>query len=763
MKKVFIFLIVLLLSFTGLNAQNDCATAVPITALPFSSGTQTTCGSVNDYPAGSFCNASYGGGEDYVYSLAITGAPVNLKFTMGGGATWKIVSVHSACPPTAGNCIGSIAASSGSGIGYISFPTNGTYYVYVDTWPAPACGEFTLNIETAPPAPNCATLTAPANATNVTTSTPTLSWTPSATGPVPTGYKVYLGTTNPPTALVTTVAAPNISYTPTVPLLYNTTYYWYVVPTIDGNDAAGCNTTIWSFTTPAPPAPPTNDECSTAVMVTANAGSSCASPVAGTTLSATSSGIPVGTCTGNPDDDVWYSFMATSATHNIVLSNVASVGTTSSTSLYLQVFSGGCAGLTSLICDTSATTPTALTGLTIGNIYYIRVYNSNAGSTAYANTFNICVITPVVPANDNCDAAVSLTPSTTSTCATPTSGTTLAATNSGLAVAPCTGTADDDVWYSFVATATSHLVALSNVVSVGTGTNSTSLYLQAFSGACGSLTSILCDTTPASPMQLTGLTVGNTYYLRVYNSNGAGYANSFNICVTLAPTPPANDNCSSPIALTPGGTFAQNAITTTNLGATTDGTPQSCQTNADNNVWYSVVVPASGSITIATGPVAGSLMTDTVINVFSGSCGTLTAVPGGCDDDNGVDAYSTVNLTGQTPGSTLLISVFKWNGGTPQDGQFQLSAYDGSLLGTVDPVAEVKDVKVYPNPFTDYVNFADAKDLKVISVLDMSGRLVKTIANPGRQINLSELKAGLYILKLDYKDGTVKTVKAIKK
>ncbi|MBA5247327.1 T9SS type A sorting domain-containing protein [Marnyiella aurantia] len=762
MKKLFIILTIMLLSGVGLKAQNDCVTAVPIASLPFSSGTQTTCGKVNDYPAGSFCNASYGGGEDYVYSIAVTTAPVTLKFTMGGAATWKIVSVHSACPPTAANCLGSVASSTGVGEGFIHIPSNGTYYVYVDTWPAPACGEFTLDISVAPPAPNCATLAAPANGTVLTTNIPTLSWTPAAGGPVPTGYKVYLGTVNPPTTVAATVNFPATSYTPTVPLLYSTTYYWYVVPTEGGNDALGCNTTIWSFTTPAAPAAPANDNCTGAIMLTANAGSSCASAVAGTTLSATSSGVPLGTCTGTADDDVWYSFMATSATHNIVISNVASVGTTSSTSLYSQVFSGSCAGLTSLICDTSAATPTALVGLTIGTIYYVRVYNSNTGSTAYANTFNICVITPVVPPNDNCDAAVVLTPSASGTCATLTAGTTLGATSSGIAPAPCTGTADDDVWYSFVATNVTHLVNLSNVVSVGTGTNSTSLYLQAFSGACGTLTSILCDTSAASAAQLTGLTVGNTYYVRVYNSNGAGYANSFNICVTLPPSPPANDNCTSPVALTPGATFAQNALTTTSLGATTDGAPQSCQTSADNNVWYSVVVPASGSITIATGPVAGSPMTDTVLNVFSGTCGTLTPVTGGCNDDNLGDAFSTVNLTGQTAGSTLLISVLKWNGGSPQDGPFQISAYDGSL-GTLDPAAEVKEVKVYPNPFTEFVHFADAKDLKSISVMDMSGRIVKTVSNPGRQISLGELKAGLYILKLDYKNGTSKSVKAIKK
>ena len=44
----------------------------------------------------------------------------------------------------------------------------------------------------------------------------------------------------------------------------------------------------------------------------------------------------------------------------------------------------------------------------------------------------------------------------------------------------------------------------------------------------------------------------------------------------------------------------------------------------------------------------------------------------------------------------------------------------------------------------------------------MSGRAVKSL-EPAAEINLSNLKEGLYIVNLKMEDGSVKTFKAIKK
>lgn len=72
------------------------------------------------------------------------------------------------------------------------------------------------------------------------------------------------------------------------------------------------------------------------------------------------------------------------------------------------------------------------------------------------------------------------------------------------------------------------------------------------------------------------------------------------------------------------------------------------------------------------------------------------------------------------------------------------------------------DISVYPNPFKDILKISDVKGVKSITVNDMSGRAVKSL-EPAAEINLSNLKEGLYIVNLKMEDGSVKTFKAIKK
>ena len=121
---------------------------------------------------------------------------------------------------------------------------------------ATGCTSFSFTTMSMPAsAPNCATLTAPANgATGVDYLAPsTLTWTAPSSGTVVDSYDVYFGTTaNPSTLLVNTT-----STTATVPvtqLAASTTYYWRVVPKNDTGAATGC--TEFSFTTAANPFAP---------------------------------------------------------------------------------------------------------------------------------------------------------------------------------------------------------------------------------------------------------------------------------------------------------------------------------------------------------------------------------------------------------------------------------------------------------------------------------------------------------------------------
>jgi hypothetical protein len=85
-------------------------------------------------------------------------------------------------------------------------------------------------------------LTSPTNGVTYQPLDTTLNWTAGYGDPL--FYKIYFGTTDPP-SLVSVVGADVTTYDP--PLTYNTTYFWKIVPFNEQGDATGCP--VWSFST----------------------------------------------------------------------------------------------------------------------------------------------------------------------------------------------------------------------------------------------------------------------------------------------------------------------------------------------------------------------------------------------------------------------------------------------------------------------------------------------------------------------------------
>jgi hypothetical protein len=101
-------------------------------------------------------------------------------------------------------------------------------------------------ITTASTAPNAASLVYPADGAIQISPIPILSWAPGSIWP--DGYKLDLGTDNPPSNIIENQDLSNAtSYSPTADLALNTTYYWRITPYNGFGDAPDCP--VWSFTT----------------------------------------------------------------------------------------------------------------------------------------------------------------------------------------------------------------------------------------------------------------------------------------------------------------------------------------------------------------------------------------------------------------------------------------------------------------------------------------------------------------------------------
>jgi hypothetical protein len=318
-------------------------------------------------------------------------------------------------------------------------------------------------------------------------------------------------------------------------------------------------------------AAPSNDLCINAINIIPN-NSYCGQPSTGEMLGSTiSSAIP--SCSTTIMGDVWYKFVATTSLTKIELySYVAGL------ELSYEVFQNSCEG-NSIFCSASTSIDT-LPALTVGQTYYIRVFNTNTTLTYYG-TFSICVASFPPPVNDLCVNAITLIPNTTCTPDSSNfSGASVSTPNPN-----CVTNATQDVWYKFVAVAPSMLI---NMYQSGWETGVDHSF-EIYEGSCNGQSIICVNDSASQPYEQTlynNFITGQTYYIRLMNSSNANSAYPFYICVTYNP-PPNNDLCENATDLIPTNSYASEYGSLIN--STISSTIPQCSTNASQDVWYRFV------------------------------------------------------------------------------------------------------------------------------------------------------------------------------
>ncbi len=269
-------------------------------------------------------------------------------------------------------------------------------------------------------------------------------------------------------------------------------------------------------------------------------------------------------------------------------STAAIVGNTVAAATGSWTCLSGCSGVT---ITTPTVASTKVTGLTPNTAVILR-WSLTSSTASCTSVDNMQIIVNCTATNDNPCSATAAPVNTTAVCNMVTPGTVYGATQSTLA-SNCSSGADDDVWFSFVANSTSQDISILNIAG-----STTDLYHAVYQGgSCNTLstTAVVCsdpNNSTASP-----LTIGITYYVRVFTLTGTGGQNTvFNLCLKPTPAAPTNTTCAAiaPVCSDSPVSFQAQATG----GTAAAGPNYGCLSSRPNPTWFYLQVANPGDLAI---------------------------------------------------------------------------------------------------------------------------------------------------------------------
>jgi len=182
------------------------------------------------------------------------------------------------------------------------------------------------------------------------------------------------------------------------------------------------------------------------------------------------------------------------------------------------------------------------------------------------------------------------------------------------------------------------------------------------------------------PTKITGSAVVDTfnitdaqyntkYYWYVVPVNANGAAMNCGVTTTSfttgpQPVPPVNDNCSGAIDIS-------TAVAASTLGATQSQPADVCGGYtgfADDDVWFQFTATSTGTVTII---LSGGSNFDGVLELFTGSCGSLTSLT--CSDQNAEGGNESITISA-VAGTNYKVRVYSFGSAIGDRGDFSIAA-----------------------------------------------------------------------------------------